>query len=135
MSQESKDNFDAIIDGETTIAGITLRPFTFGSMTLCRKLGLTIFTGDKDNELNDTDQLDQLCTFFWMQSNPVKEVLASVRDESWKEKVEDFSHQIPMHEMGKLMDEITRISNLAQEAAVDVIPKDSDAAEEGEPGN
>lgn len=110
---------------------ITLRPFTFGSLTLAHKLGLTIFTGegeepDPDSDVDD-EMLGQLQTFIWMQSQPIDDVLHHVRYGDWEDAVLEFSFNLPLHEAQTLFSEIQRISDLAGEAAVDVLPKDSDS--------
>lgn len=141
------DQLDSLIEGPREIKlnsgkTITIRPFTFGSFGLCKKLGLTMFGGSEDEpEIDPSDDLDedmmwQLQVFFWMQSQPVNDVLGAVRSGSWKEAVETFGFDLPIHTMKDLMGEMNRISRMAQDAAVDVAPKDdSGDGDKGAPGN
>lgn len=146
------DQLDSVIEGPKEIEltdgnKVTLRPFTFGSLTLCKKLGLTMFSGEGDDEDDESPDLDgvedqdedlddeslfQMQTFFWMQTQPVNEVLGAVRSENWKDRVEEFGFVLPVHEMGSMMKEINRISKMTADAAVDIIPKDDE--EEDKPG-
>jgi hypothetical protein len=126
-----------LTDGST----ITIRPFTFGSFGLCKKLGLTMVSGEGEVEEDgepryDThSSLDQISTFFWMQSQPVNEVLAAVRANKWEDAALDFSMKLPMDAMDGLMAEINRISGNVREAAVDVLPKGDDDGDKDAPGN
>lgn len=139
------EQLDSLLEGPRILKlnsgkEISIRPFTFGSFGLCKKLGLKMFSGDQDVEDPDPDaELDddtmwQLQVFFWMQSQPVNEVLGAVRNNTWKERAEDFGFDLPIHIMRDLMSEVNRISSMAQEAAVDVLPKGDDG-EESAPGN
>lgn len=143
-----------LLDGLT----ITLRPFTFGSVALAKKLGLDMFSGkeDKDKEeeheeiskelsaledeieeeedLSD-EVMQELATFFWMQSQPVKEVLGHVRSGTWKNEAEEFAHYIPLHKMAELLKETNRISEMAASAAVDIAPKGDSTGDEDAPKN
>lgn len=126
-----------LTDGST----ITIRPFTFGSFGLCKKLGLTMFSGgaeteeDGESRYDESATIDQLGTFFWMQSQPVADVLAAVRKGTWEDAALEFAMKLPMESMEELMAEINRISGVVREAAVDVLPKDDDDSDKDAPGN
>ena len=128
---------DAVLEAPKTVVledgeELTLRPFTFGSLTLAHKLGLTLFTGEGDDLAKedgdagvDNELMRQLQTFLWMQSQPVDDVLHAVQKNEWKDRVLAFSFKLPLHEASSLFAEVNRISTLAAESAVDVIPKDA----------
>lgn len=148
----ASEQLDALIDGPREIKlnsgkSITIRPFTFGSFGLSKKLGLTMFVGEDERfdengqpvedparDLDD-DTIWQLQAFFWMQSQPVNEVLGAVRNGSWRDRVEEFGFDLPLHVMHDLMAEMNRINKMAAEAAVDVVPRDDSDADSGAPGN
>lgn len=126
---------------------ITLRPFSLGSAGLFKKMGLTLFSG-KQNESTEegegaeeeadefnAEQLFDLSAFFWSHSTPVKEVLNHVRDNTWRDEVEEFALDIPMHKMTTLTREVNRMSALAEEAAVEVVEKHGDSDEDTPPPN
>ena len=126
-----------LTDGTT----VTIRPFTFGSFGLCKKLGLTMFSGDGEvgedgvPRTDNSAAVEQLGTFFWMQSQPVNEVLAAVRGGTWEDAALEFEMKLPISAMEELMSEIERTSGMVREAAVDVLPKDDDGSEKDAPGN
>ena len=134
--KKKEANLDAALDGEVEIAGLTLRPFSFGSLILCQKLGLTLFTEEPSDEdaLNQGDELLQISTFLWMQSTDPREVRKAVRDGSYETRVDTFADKLEVHNLGNYMAEINRISSLAGKAAVDVIPK-GDEGDKDAPGN
>lgn len=124
-------------EGIEEIAGFKLRPFTFGSLTLCRKLNLTLFTrsGEAD-DIDEDEAVRQLSAFFWLQSQPVREVLSHVRAGTADEEIDVFAAEsLPLHALPDLMRRISTISELASVATVDVVPRPAGDAEEGEPGN
>jgi hypothetical protein len=126
-----------LTDGST----VTIRPFTFGSFGLCKKLGLTMFSGEMEAEEDGTSRMDnsaavdQIGTFFWMQSQPVNEVLAAVRAGTWEDAALEFEMKLPISAMDELMKEIERTSGMVREAAVDVLPKGDDDGDKDAPGN
>mgnify|MGYP006908574289 CR=1 FL=1 len=144
-----EDQLESITEGpkEITLTDgrtITIRPFTLGAISLCKKLGLTMFTGEAEDTGDDADDgegalddsmVQQLQTFFWMQSTPVPELLKSVRDGSWELEVEEFGLFLPVHEMETLMSEVNRISAMAAAVSVDVEPQGSGTDNSGVPGN
>lgn len=135
------EQIEALLEGprEITLTNgktITLRPFTFGSLGLCKKMGLTMFSGSEEDEaLNEDESMQQLQAFFWMQSQPVNDVLGAIRQGTWQDAVEEFGFVLPLHEMQTLMAEMNRISGMVREAAVDVLPKGDDDTDKDAPGN
>lgn len=112
---------DAMLEAAKDVAGIRLRPFSFGSTRLARKMGLRLFY-DRGAELSDEETLDQLAAFLWMQSesNPVEEVLRHVNGGTWEAEVEAFALSIPLHRLPELLRELERVSRLASTLAVEV---------------
>lgn len=123
-------------EGTVTLAGHELRPFTFGSLTLCRRLKLSLFTDEgASDELSEADTMNQLAAFFWIQSQPVPEVLKAVRDGSANEAIEAFEFDIPIHALPDLMRRINELSELAGAAAVEVEQKPDSKSDTKEPPN
>jgi hypothetical protein len=101
-----------------------LRPFSLGSLNLCRQLNLTLFTKPKgEAELSDEERQFQLTVFAWMQAAPLKDVLAAVRAGTWKDAVAEFEFSLSVDTLPTLIAEISRIAMLAAAAAVEVLPK------------
>ena len=122
-------------EGEVTLCGHKLRPFTFGSLTLCRRLKLSLFTDEGSaEELNEAETLRQMSAFFWIQSQPVTDVLGAVRAGKSDEAIDAFQFEVPVHVLPRLMDRINELSKLAGSAAVEVEAK-PDSGDDDTPVN
>ncbi len=127
---------DILLETGNSAAGIELRPFTFGTLQLCRKLGLDIFTGEReaseteDGDFDD-DSLTQIQTFIWMQSQPLKQVLRAVKNGSWEDEVLEFAFGLELADMNEIMASINEIGDVAT-TAVDVVEKPEREGEKGE---
>lgn len=144
-----KSDLSPVLDGPVEVGGLTLRPFTFGSLALCRQLGLTMFTDEPDEgddslsegelqakyekEFNEGVWQNQIATFLWIQSQPVDDVLRTVRDDTWEAAVERFQWDLEIAKMPEYLAEVRRISSGISEFAVDVLPKGDDG-EDDTPG-
>ena len=124
---------EAILEGEREIGSIKLRPWTTGSKNFADKMGLSIFTGDSEG-LSQSEIEWQIFAFAWLHSEPLKEVIRSVRDGSYREKVDEFLFRLPIDLLPKLCEEITRISELVRKQMVAVIPKPN-SEDKGAPPN
>ena len=75
-------NLDTFIAPAPEAGGITLRPFSAGTLTICRALGLTMVVGgDKEavEALSADDKQRQLTTFLFIQSQPLDAVRKAVK--------------------------------------------------------
>lgn len=106
------------------VGGNRLRPFSLGTLNLCRQLKLTLFTdAQADETLSDEVRQRQIAVFAWMQSAPLKEVLRAVRAGTWEDAVTEFEFNLSVDTIPTLVAEIGRIATLAAAAAVEVVPK------------
>lgn len=123
----------AFAESNTKVGGFILRPFSTGTLNLCRQLNLTMFTTE-DANLSTQEQQDQIITLLWMQSQPLDQVLAAVREGRTKDAVLAFSFGVNLADLPGVMREVNRISAQAQAALVEVLPKPSEI-DKDEPGN
>jgi len=121
-------------DGHTKVGSLRLRPFSLGTLNLCRRLNLTLFL-DETVELTDEEKQRQIVAFAWAQSAPLPDVLAALRTHTADEKIEEFEFGLAVGDLPALLDEIQRIGELAAAATVDVAPKPGASGEEGTPPN
>ena len=80
--ERTQTNLDTFIAPAPEAGGITLRPFSAGTLTLCRALGLTmVIGGDKEQieALSHEDKQRQLTTFLFLQSQPLDVVKKAVK--------------------------------------------------------
>lgn len=124
----------AFCEPETlTVGTLCLRPFSLGTLNLCRQLGLTMFLDDSA-ELTDADKQRQIAAFAWAQSAPLREVISAVRKGTWQEAVDEFEFGLAVSDLPALLAEIQRIGELAGAASVEVAPKPG-SSDDGAPGN
>jgi hypothetical protein len=119
---------------ETMIGGLRLRPFSLGTLNVCRQLDLTLFL-DGEAELGDEEKQRQIVAFAWVQSAPLTEVLAALRTGTGNERIAEFEFQLDVAALPELITEIQRISELAAAAAVEVAPKPGHSREDDAPPN
>jgi hypothetical protein len=124
----------AFAEASTTIGNITLRPFSLGTLNLCRQLNLTLFLNG-ETDLNDQEKQRQLVAFAWIQAAPMPEVLKAIRTGNAADKVAEFEFSLGIDTIPMLLKEVSRVSQLASAAAVEVIPKPGSKADEDAPPN
>lgn len=128
----------AFLEGGVNVPGLSMRPFSLGTLSLCKRLNLSLFIdgGEKQKaELSEDETMEQLAAFAWMQSAPLPEVLAAVRENQWREKVEIFAFDLSVEAITALTGEITRIAAQSDAAAVEVKKKPADKPEDAPPNS
>jgi len=127
----TKENEASFSEGSKEFGKITLRPFTVGTLSLCKQLKLSMFTGEGDD--SGLDQQRQIMAFAWAQSAPLTQVLQAVRSGKWIEAVEEFEFGIIPSQITELVEEINRISTAIKAAGVDVEEKPNTGSEDAPP--
>jgi hypothetical protein len=123
---------EAFIEGDRQIGSLTLRPWTSGSKMYASKMGLTIFEG-KIEGLLESEIEWQVHAFAWMQSAPLQEVILSVRNGSFKEKVDAFMFSVSLPLLPQLCDEITRIGEMVKAQMIAVAPRPNSSDKDAPP--
>ena len=121
-------------EDDTVIGSLRLRPFSLGTLNVCRQLELTLFL-DGEVELEDEEKQRQIVAFAWAQSAPLSEVLEALRTKTAPQKIAEFEFQMDVGDLPELIKEIQRISELAAAAAVEVAPKPGTSGDEDAPLN
>lgn len=119
------------------IGDFKLRPFTVGSLPLCKKLGLTQFIGGSDDApLDQVEQVRQVAGFLWIHCEPVEKILRIIRDpQALEDELLRYQLTIPITLLPEVLAEIQRSSDLAAAAAVDIVAKPGGAPQDSPPGN
>jgi hypothetical protein len=68
----------AFVEPAAEFAGLKLRPFSAGTMTLCRALKLNVVLGGGD-ELTEEEKQKQLVALLFIQSAPIETVKKAVK--------------------------------------------------------
>lgn len=99
------------------VAGLTLRPFSYGTMLLAHMLKLTLIT-EGDDRISEAEIHRQVCTYAWMQAVPKDEVVRAIREAKVEERVLEFALGIEMESLEHLQQEIARTAMLIGAATV-----------------
>ena len=121
-------------EGDTKVGSLSLRPFSLGTLNVCRQLGLTLFL-DGEADLDDAEKQRQIVAFAWAQSAPLSEVLSALRTNTAGENIAEFEFGMDVGDLPALIAEIRRVSELAAAAAVEVAPKPGASGDEDAPPN
>ena len=140
--ERTQTNIDTFITPATEAGGITLRPFSAGTLTICRALGLTMVVGgDKEQveALSADDKQRQITTFLFIQSQPldvVKKAAKLAREN--REAFEDeyllpFELELPVTAMFTAMTQLE--ANLAsiEAAQIEVVSRPGGGKKEAQP--
>ncbi|NDD52834.1 hypothetical protein EBZ39_02970 [bacterium] len=134
MSDRTKQLEAAFIEEGGKVGSLTLRPFSLGTLNLCRRLNLTLFL-DGSEEISDDEKQRQIVAFAWFQSQPLKTVLAAIRQGSHEDAIAEFEFGLSVSDLPALLAEIQRIGEMASAAAVEVEAKPGSSVDEGAPKN
>jgi len=107
---------------DAKVGSLRLRPFSLGTLNVCRQLGLTLFL-EEGTDLGEEEQLRQIVAFAWAQSAPLPEVLKALRSGTARDRAAEFEFQMSLEDLPLMVEEIQRISDMATAAAVEVVPK------------
>ncbi|MEQ1861994.1 MAG: hypothetical protein ABMA13_18910 [Chthoniobacteraceae bacterium] len=142
--ERTQTNLDTFIAPAPEASGITLRPFSAGTLTLCRALGLTmVIGGDKEQleALSADDKQRQLTTFLFIQSQPldvVKKAVQLARDD--RQAFEDefllpFELELPVTAMFTAMAQLENNLTAIEAAQIEVLSRPSGKKEATPPPN
>ena len=140
--ERTQTNLDTFIAPALEAGGITLRPFSAGTLTLCRALGLTMVVGgDKEQieALSADDKQRQLTTFLFIQSQPldvVKKAVKLARED--RQAFEDeyllpFELELPVTAMFTAMAQLENNLTAIEAAQIEVVTRPSGSKKEATP--
>lgn len=108
----SQTRSDAFVPKETSIKDLKLRPFTAGSLLICKKVGNKLITGGE----SDNPEFDIL-SFIYIHSAPIVQVRVNSysKEKFWTSVLEwaDKLNVSDLNEAGKMIEEIITSSGLA----------------------
>ena len=130
--ERTQTNIDTFIAPAPEAGGITLRPFSAGTLTICRALGLTMVVGgDKEavEALSADDKQRQLTTFLFIQSQPldvVKKAVKTARENRAafeEEYLLPFELELPVTAMFETMHQLEQSLVSIEAAQIEVLPR------------
>lgn len=114
MNNHTEKQIDVFIAPAPEAGSLKLRPFSAGTLTLCRKLGLTMILGSADDKaaLSDEEKQRQITAFLFIQSAPIETVKKAVKlarqdMESFEnEYLLDFELNLPVGAMAQAVEQL-----------------------------
>ncbi len=138
----TQENLDAFIAPAPEASGITLRPFSAGTLSLCRALGLTMITGATKEQLeamSADEKQRQLTTFLFIQSQPLDVVKKAVklarenRAAFEEEYLLPFELELPVTAMFETMNQLEQSLVSIEAAQVEVLQRPGGGKKEATP--
>lgn len=125
-----------LLEGSRTIAGLKLRPFSFGTLEACEKLKLSLFMdSNAGSELSAGEIRRQICSFAWVQSADPETVCDAMTDGTAEKLINRFQFALGIDCIDELVAEVTRIASAVKSVSVEVMPKPTRGNEETPPPN
>ena len=140
--ERTQTNLDTFVEPAPSAGGITLRPFSAGTLTLCRALGLTMITGASKEQLeamSAEDKQRQLTTFLFIQSQPVELVKKAVkiarenRAAFEEEYLLPFELDLPVTAMFETMAQLEKSLVSIEAAQIEVLDRPGGGKKEATP--
>ena len=121
------------------VGGLELRPFSAGTLTVIRALGLNIL-GAEEGPLSHYGKLRQLVVFLFVQSQPIEAVKEAVRLAqtdlaAFEGRLMDFEFALPIASFNQVANQLERDLALISGAQVEVQPKPDDRPEKAPPNS
>jgi len=130
---------EIFLTGSATIAGLECRPFSLGTLTAARLLGLSRVIGECDGPCKEWRMERQMAAFLFLQSQPLPDVQALVRlakhdPDAFDERLLAFELGIPIGALTELAAQVDADSGAVGAAQVEVESKPGERSE-AEPPN
>ncbi len=134
-SERTEKQLDVFIDPAPEAGPLKLRPFSAGTLTLCRKLGLTMILGSADDKaaLSDEEKQRQITAFLFIQSAPIETVkkaakLAREDRAAFEDQyLLDFELGLPVGAMAQAVEQLAAGIDQVGAAQFETVPREQSA--------
>ena len=131
---------EIFLTGSAKIAGLECRPFSLGTLTAARLLGLSRVVGECDGPCMDWRMERQMAALLFLQSQPIPDVQELVRfakedADALDERLLSFELEIPLNALSDLTDQINADSNAVAAAQFDLESKPGERSEAESPNS
>lgn len=143
--ERTERQLDVFITPAPEVGPLKLRPFSAGTLTLCRKLGLTMILGSADDKaaLTDEEKQRQITAFLFIQSAPIETVKKAAKvareDRAAFEDqyLLDFELNLPVGAMAQAVDQLAAGIDQVGAAHFETVPREesSGGRQESPPPN
>lgn len=130
--ERTEKQLDVFIEPAPQAGTLRLRPFSAGTLTLCRKLKLTMILGSAEDKaaLSDEEKQRQLTTFLFIQVAPIETVkkAAKLARESIaafeEEYLLDFELNLPVNAMTQAIEYLAAGIEQVGNAQFETLPRE-----------
>jgi len=131
---------EIFLTGSAKIAGLDCRPFSLGTLTAARLLGLSRVVGECDGPCQDWRMERQMVALLFLQSQPIPDVLELVRfakndADALDERLLAFELEVPLNALTELADQIGADSSAVGAAQFDLESKSGERSEAESPNS
>jgi len=131
---------EIFVTGSAKIAGLECRPFSLGTLTAARLLGLSRVIGESNGPCKDWRMERQMAALLYIQSQPVPVVQELVRlvkadIDALDERLLAFELSIPLNALTDLSAQIEADSGAVASAQFELEPKPGERSEAESPNS
>jgi len=131
---------EIFLTGSAKIAGLECRPFSLGTLTAARLLGLSRVIGECDGPCKDWRMERQMAALLFLQSQPIPDVQELVRfakddADALDERLLAFELEIPLNALTDLAAQIDIDSGAVAAAQFDLESKPGERSEAESPNS
>lgn len=134
--ERTEKQLDVFIEPVPEAGPLKLRPFSAGTLTLWRKLGLTMILGSADDKaaLSDEEKQRQITAFLFIQSAPIETVKRAAklaredRGAFEDQYLLDFELNLPVGAMAKAVEQLAAGIEMIGAAQFETVPREEVAA-------
>lgn len=143
-TDRTEKQIDVFIEPDPHAGQLKLRPFSAGTLTLCRKLGLTMILGSAEDKaaLSDEEKQRQITAFLFIQSAPIETVkkaakLARENREAFEDQyLLEFELNLPVGAMFQAVEQLAAGIEQVGAAQFETVPReDGGGRQESPPPN
>ena len=130
--ERTEKQLDVFIEPAPVAGPLAMRAFSAGTLTLCRKLGLTMILGGADEKaaLSDEEKQRQITAFLFIQAAPIETVKKAAklaredRAAFEDEYLLDFELNLPVGAMAKAVEQLAAGVEGIGAAQFETIPRE-----------
>jgi hypothetical protein len=132
---------EIFVTGSAKIAGLECRPFSLGTLTAARLLGLSRVVGECDGPCKDWRMERQMAALLFIQSQPIADVQELVRfskdedTDALDERLLAFELEIPLNALAELASQMEADSGSVAAAQFDLESKPGERSEAESPNS
>ncbi len=131
--ERTEKQLDIFMEPPMQVGELKMRPFSAGTLTLCRKLGLTMLLGNAEDKatLSDEEKQRQITTFLFIQCAPLDDVkraakLARENRAAFEDELLlNFELSLPVGAMAKAIESLAGEMDRIGAAQFETVPKEA----------